>query len=490
MAVLTQSDLVYQGAFRLPKGGVSGNTFAYGGETMALNPAGDGSLYISGHTNFRKIAEVSIPAPVNSGTLGDLNTATLLQSFVEPTEGGAAAFNSGNGVKIGGLLVNDGELIVSAYDFYDATNQQIYSHFRRPLDLSVTEQVTGPYRFQNAADTTQKAGFFSGYMCDVPAAHQAAVGAPNITANCCLNIIGRTSWGPAAFGFDPADLGETDPVPAVPLVYYSTAHQTLGYWAAQSELFNGTSVIHGVAFPDGFDSLLFFGRQGIGPWCYGTASECSDPTGGGKGNHAYPYRHQIWHYDINDLLAASNPWDVVPDVWPINVLFESDKGFLGGVTFDPVLNRIYVLSLYGDQSGLDPYPLVHVFDVAGTPASPPATVERDKSTIDAGQSMLVSWSDIGTPSATDLVGLFVTGDNRRQEWWYLNGSKTPPDDPEGAAGDVSFTIPGRLRSGTYEFRLMTESESVDENGEPITVNSLLATSETFTVRGKRVKVRR
>jgi hypothetical protein len=97
-------DLVYVGAFRLPEGGERPRTFAYGANAMTLNPNGDpsglndgfpGSLFITGHDRLPygelpdggQVAEVSIPEPVSSRSLSDLNRAELLQDFHDVAAG-------------------------------------------------------------------------------------------------------------------------------------------------------------------------------------------------------------------------------------------------------------------------------------------------------------------------------------------------------------------------------------------------------------------
>jgi len=91
-------DLQYLGAFRLPGGDVRPETFAYGGNAMTWNPAGDptgpadgfpGSLFITGHDRMpygelpdgSQVAEISIPVPVVADDLAELNQAQFLQAF-------------------------------------------------------------------------------------------------------------------------------------------------------------------------------------------------------------------------------------------------------------------------------------------------------------------------------------------------------------------------------------------------------------------------
>jgi hypothetical protein len=97
-AVIQPGDLTYLGAFRLPGGDEPPRTFAYGGNAMTFNPEGDprggedgfpGSLFIMGHDRVAygslpdggQVAEVSIPAPIPSKNVEDLNTAEFIQDF-------------------------------------------------------------------------------------------------------------------------------------------------------------------------------------------------------------------------------------------------------------------------------------------------------------------------------------------------------------------------------------------------------------------------
>ena len=71
---------------------------------------------------------------------------------------------------------------------------------------------------------TLSPGLYAGYMAVVPPEWRTLLGGPAITGQGVLSIIGRTSFGPAAFAFDPDGLGRENPVPATPLVYYTMEH--------------------------------------------------------------------------------------------------------------------------------------------------------------------------------------------------------------------------------------------------------------------------
>ncbi len=95
--VIQPDELVYQGAFRLPDeyGEIWGdqiNLWGYSGYASAFYPDGDGagpddgypgSLYAVGHDQAQYVSEISIPIPVKSKTVSDLNTAVILQGFTD-----------------------------------------------------------------------------------------------------------------------------------------------------------------------------------------------------------------------------------------------------------------------------------------------------------------------------------------------------------------------------------------------------------------------
>jgi len=101
--VIDPNRLNYLGAFRLPEGWDRPQTFAYGGNAMTFNPNGDvnnpddfpGSLFVMGHDRIaygdvpdgNQVAEVSIPMPVKSENISELNTADFIQDFADVTRG-------------------------------------------------------------------------------------------------------------------------------------------------------------------------------------------------------------------------------------------------------------------------------------------------------------------------------------------------------------------------------------------------------------------
>lgn len=369
--LVQKANLQYVGAFRLPAADVGGSNFGYSGTALTYNPARD-SLFVVGHDWHQKVAEISIPEVRQSAGVGGLATAAFLQPFGDPIDGKSRQVNPGdpNAIKVGGLFTYGDRLITSMYAYYDGAATQVLSHFISAQNLAVTTDALGPFRIGSL-----KAGYVSGYMATIPKAWQGALGGPALTGNCCINIISRSSFGPAVSSFDPADVGR-GPVQATPLLYYPSDHPLANY-DATSDAFNGTTAIHGVVFPEQTRSVLFFGRHGVGRWCYGTGTRnqaqhgtavgdgstyCYDPTSADKGTHAYPYVYKVWAYDAADLAAVKSgsrePWEIKPyAMWELQLPWDNASRLLGGVAYDPATNRIFVVQSFADSDR----PVIQVF---------------------------------------------------------------------------------------------------------------------------------
>ena len=384
--LIQQSTLVELGTFTMPAD-PEGRGFEWGGTALAYNTAND-SLFIVGHDWDQLIAEVTIPP------LG--GTASILQPLQDPAEGRGVGDSD---TQIGGSLVHGGRLWFTKYIYYDAEAAQTASHFNRPLDLATTGQVVGPQTIGPLA-----AGFVSGYLGRIPAEWQARLGGPVLTGNCCLSILSRTSYGPAASAWTPGQTTST------PLVYYTIDHQTLGTYGAPGShpQFNGTTRIKGIAFPEGTDSVLFFGRTGIGPDRYGDADECGDPANPYRGEHAYPYRMYVWAYDAHDLEAARagtlQPWQVEPyAVWDLGI--DGTSEFSGHAAYDPATARIFVSEVRGNGD----LPLIHVFTAGLVQPVPTITaVTPSTGTTAGGTVVTIAGTNFTTGATVTLGGVAAT----------------------------------------------------------------------------------
>jgi len=383
--LLQPADLRYQGCFRLPPYPVR---YDYPPRGLAYHPAND-SLFVPGFAEFHGCGEVGLVAPIaGAASLSELHTAPALQPITDPSEGSWSALAYGGGINMGGLLVHEERLIVDYYRYYDADGSQPTTHWARNLDLAAAGDYLGPVQLlvTDAVGTSHvHAGNVSGYMGHVPAAWQTRFKGPCFVGQSGVSIVSRTSLGPCVFTFDPADIGRVSPVPTTPLVFYPSAHPTLGPYTPgpgdpnPNVRFNGTMQVCGVLQPVGWRSVLFFGAIGVGKYSYGVGTAdpsldgqpvpgepgvyyCYDPVNLAKGDHAYPYEARVWAYDALDLedvvAARSNAWDVEPYAcWTLPSDFYSWLPRLAGAADDPARQRIYVSQTRGDGDA----PLIHCY---------------------------------------------------------------------------------------------------------------------------------
>jgi hypothetical protein len=333
------------------------------------------------------VAEISIPPVSASPSIGALPTASIIQAFVDPSEGTSGSANcgadAGSPLMLGGYLVANNKLYFDGYRYYDGSGCQTLSHFARPLSLSTRGQVQGPFPLISG----NNAGPVSGPMGFIPPEWQTLLGGPAFTSQCCIPIISRTSWGPDFYVWNPATLSAAG-TPTTALLAYSDQHP-LSAFDQQSTWFNGSSHMHGAVFPINTRSVLYFGRQGTGPYCYGNGVtsnppnppaeadgvlNCYDPTDSAKGNHAYPYISQVWAYDANDLLAVKQGlkqyWEPRPyATWPLASVsqpFFNAVGDLNGAAYDPATGRIFVMQPSADGTWND-LPVIYVYALGPPP---------------------------------------------------------------------------------------------------------------------------
>jgi hypothetical protein len=211
---------------------------------------------------------------------------------------------------------------------------------------------------------TGQGGFLGGYMGTIPPEHTGALGGKYFTGQAGLAIISRSSSGPTVTIFNPDDLANNSE-PVYRLVYYPLSNP-LANPNTQNELFNTTTAIRGAVFPENTNSLIFIGRHGTGPWCYG-GDECGDTCITSKGPHAQPYRTQIWAYSLTGLLAIKsgviNSWELLPyATWDFELPPQTDTcaAEIGGFAWDSGTRRLYVSQLLVSNGE----PVIHAYKVS------------------------------------------------------------------------------------------------------------------------------
>ena len=361
-ALLHSVDLQLLGAFRVPNYHDAVDKFSFGGTALAYNPANN-SLFIVGLG--QGIAEVSIPATiVNSSTITSLTTGTVLQGFMKPTLPNPLV-GATDGAPIGGLLVHNGQLVGSMYAYYSGAQGQTTSHF--VLSTLNWSTAVGSGLFQVGSEPPR---MIAGYMSDIPPEWQSLLGGIVVSGLSNPPIIGTSSAGPAAFGFDPAQLGQ-GVAPAQQYLNYPSGHE-LGNYKGPTDLEqSGTAANNGIVFVPGTSSVLIFGSTGINFEGYGLSGpEWNDNVRAGTGPHSLngQYLFQVWAYNANDFIKVKNgqlqPWQVIPySIWDFN-LPNPGQWKVGGAAYDPATQRIFMSVLNADQAV--PYtnlPLIYAFKV-------------------------------------------------------------------------------------------------------------------------------
>lgn len=372
----------YHGGFRVPRTAAGGDDFAAAGPALAFNPATN-TLYLASRRN--RVAEITIPDPVATPTIAGMPMATYVQPFADPMEGRLPEVGAtGGGASLRGLAVLNGQLHGTAMIYYDATNAQRVSHFRRSLSLS-----TPSFQGWSSVYQATRTGWVAGWLTPVPPEWQTALGGTAVTGNCCVPIVSRTSYGPAAFAFSADAIGQPH-VAATPLLYYDSAHQTLGPWSGSNPTYGATTTINGLALINGTRTAIYIGRNGTGPYCYGNgtgnpdlvgtigpdgSAYCYDPVNSAKAPHAPPYVVQAWLYDLEDFAAVQagqrQPWALQPyAVFPLHLPTPPSPD-MGGVVYDAERRILYTTQLSADKDSVaSARPLVHAFRVTLPPQQP------------------------------------------------------------------------------------------------------------------------
>lgn len=382
-SLLTGTDIIYIGSFRVPHVSFTGSncgSFSYAGYRaepggIGYNPVNN-SLFlqctIAGSCGDAPlISEVTIPTPVNSGSVNNLNTATTIQNAADITGGKYSAMESQGGSsakpRIGGVLPYNGKLYWTTYGTYDASGGIHVSHGYSSTSLS-SPNAQGMFSLNGQAPS----GACGGWLCDIPAEWQAAFG--GYTHYCGLggvSIISRSSSGPAMTAFNASAIGPT-PAPGKTYLYYPNTHVMQGFDA------NFMTQVCGSAFVDtsSRQGLLFLGMQPIGSTWYGLPNGgpggTSDPCNNDKGPHSSGGLQPVWWvYDPNVVSSHVNGGGATYDLVPTQYSFGSTNPYLNGkpcaltmgMAYDAANRKIYVLSPFSDNTQFDYYPLIHAYQV-------------------------------------------------------------------------------------------------------------------------------
>jgi hypothetical protein len=311
------SKIEYLGRFLLPTGGgtIGGQPHEgftgspdQGGGGIAYNPANN-SLFISGTTtnNDRRntvVAEVSIPTPrmsepFNSGSLiQDFALACGMSGVQDQVNGG----QTGNGATVTGMLVSNGQLLITVAGLYVNDPTPSCMFVRPSLDLSV-DTVLGAYR---VTEVNQRI-VGNGIGCELPANWQSVFGGYKaiVGGGGNLSLMNNACYGPGFHFFNPDDVqGSTaNTVRGVNVCYYTPiADSGYPFQGAESDVWNGMSTHRGTILLPETRTFMAYGCGGSDAF-YDTGGEI---TGQGQGTKATggTMNDRFYLYDARDLKDA------------------------------------------------------------------------------------------------------------------------------------------------------------------------------------------
>jgi hypothetical protein len=384
--LLQSNCLTYLGAFALYDGVdpaiVGDGRFGYGGFGLQFykDPVtGKNTLFLQGANNYgagpNGLAQVEIPNTlVKSPNRSDLPLATILQKFVNVTGSSLPAGIGGtpaDGAFIFGVLPFNNKLILGAtmnYAYVQTKSHGVYSS-----TTLGSGSFSGWYTF-NGGGAVDYPRAMGGQMSEIPAAWQSALGGAYFTGMQSVSVSPTTSCGPSLTVFNPQDiLDGVEPIPGKTLLFYEGLQQLCNNGGSPCEnigdyIYSGLSKIRGRALVAGTKSILFFGFDGVNPGSYWYGNNPSpeglfDPFGGGFGPHSTRYTYKVWAYNVNDLVAVKNGLKLEHEVRPYAVwTLDEIANYLvylslpeGGITHDPLTNRVYLASYYGETPRIDVY---------------------------------------------------------------------------------------------------------------------------------------
>ncbi|MBX3271175.1 MAG: hypothetical protein KF729_12990 [Sandaracinaceae bacterium] len=376
-------DFEYAGAFRIAGGthGASSTDFAIGTLGYCPDHGPNGSFYLAGFRPDAMVAEFALPPSLGTGTeLSELPVVDrALQGFQPILDAGG---NPERLDMITGMLWVDGDLVVNANVWYDAGGEVADTTLIvRGGVLDGT--IDGYFRLEGAA-------LAAGFMAPLPPEWHGPLGGPALVGWASnYSIISRYSVGPSLYTFDPSALVAAAPAARdVPTrrhqVYPHSGGRFLDPRAVESQCEalddEGTTVcepgarasalwnwlataMYGFVVP-GTRTYALFGslggsETGIG---YKIRQDDGNLCGGFCARGARDHSNYYWFFDLNEILAAEEPWAPRPYAYgPWSVPFDGDgQHHISGGAYAPDRGLLY-LTLYGaGQVGMFDVPPVVV----------------------------------------------------------------------------------------------------------------------------------
>ena len=407
--MLSPSDFVYEGAFRLP------SDFNWGGRGLSFYPDGNGGagsllvtgfelLYDPAHPGescwdttwncYAYFGEISIPAPAKATaweSLPEASMVTPLTSF----DGGLASSVHREYVFVSGIQhvprqgTQSGDKIYGSINLWyaegvagestfptvwfssmDGTNAQGMFHVG-PEEAPYHGRKTGSYLF------TVPAWYADQYLGGRTLVTGRSRGTP-ATAFEEITVNGG-SQGPTLFAFHPFESDSpSGNLDALPMLYYRVkfpgcAGPNVGNVSeCDYPGFTMCDDWTGGAFVDSGTkrTIMLLGYKGLGNNCYDEPPvQCNDPCSQNHGYHCQPYERQVIFYDVKQIgktaLGQQDPWAVLPyTIWrPSEFYLDGSTCWnAGGMAYDTQNKRLFMAERGLGESEMNAI-VVHVWSV-------------------------------------------------------------------------------------------------------------------------------
>jgi hypothetical protein len=351
---LTKADMKYVGGFKLPKGsaGKGKNAhFAFSPGVIAYD-ADRNSFYAASHGYMKAISEVSNPGLTDSVDLSTFPRAKYVQNFRTVLDG----LPSGNPDKVGvlgGLYAEKGNILYTAYEFYDAdcSVRDVFGVLKDNNDLA-TSALTGLFETGNGAHT-------AGWVSPIPEEFQKALkGTHVIGCGKSQSIAGRWPLRPTAFSFNGSDVfGKEkleDPLKVTRIMDGSLKNPL------PAEMWHNAldEAYYGIIVPGTKTYVCFGGRGGMHSKIgYKITTDDGRVAGGYAAQDDDDHYMYYWMFKIEDLVKAAqgklDPVKVLPyehGKLPLPFPSPNNGRPIGGGSYDSKTETVYLCLKDRDQA--------------------------------------------------------------------------------------------------------------------------------------------
>ncbi|NNE34217.1 MAG: hypothetical protein HKN13_03210 [Rhodothermales bacterium] len=380
LPLATKADIfgTYLGSFTVDYSDEVSHT-RYSEGRIAYNPERH-SIFIDSNHRDDAIAEFAIPEELShSNDIQQLPKAAMLQPYRRLFA--SAATGNPHGIdKIGGMSLVRGELVVQAYETYDASGKNPHTTLivRQPQNLAES-RIDGFFEMEGAARTSM-------YISEVPDEWKTALGGSWIAGmGAGMSINSRFSEGPSLYVFDPEDFrgrvsGRIPTRKHLDYPFNRALSSQLyedpesGGWDSYNStgknlLWTQISAARFAFVVPGTRTFAVIGKSGAlknsggykilndeGYRCPGPCAYDNEDI------HTY-----YWLYDLEEVLTASNTYDQVPYEYGIfddrflTYGKQGANGLISGGSFDAGSNHLYLIRPSVGKNGR--FPVISIYKV-------------------------------------------------------------------------------------------------------------------------------